>query len=341
MSQKTVDLRSDTITKPTDEMREAMRDAEVGDDSFGDDPTVNRLQTMAAERLGMEAAVFVPTGSMGNGLAILLHTKPGERIICHTRAHVMARDPFFRTAGIEPVNFDADFGVITPAELQAIVDTAQSDGRPSLLCLENSHNFSGGNAWLLQEVEAISAAARASGLKLHMDGARLFNSCVALGVEAAEYARHVDSVMFCVSKGLSAPVGSLLCGSSDFVAEARALRSGIGGAMRQAGIVAAAGIMALEKMVDRLVKDHEHARLLCEGLSTIDGISPRQPPRPTNFVMVNTRELGHSSAELKLRLESEGVRSIERPPHDLRLVIHRHIGGEDLEYTIEAFRRMQ
>ena len=338
MPERIVDLRSDTTTRPTAEMRAAMESAEVGDDAFGEDPTVNRLQALAAEKVGMEAALFVPTGSMGNGLALLVHTEPGDTIFCHERSHVMGRKPFFRTAGIAPRTFAAEFGVISPDELMALVE--MPGGRPSAVCIENSHNFSGGCAWLPEEVKTATTAARDHGLKIHMDGARLFNSCVALGVDASDYCRHVDSVMFCVSKGLSAPVGSLLCGNTEFVESARVLRSGIGGTMRQAGIVAAAGIVALEKMVDRLAEDHEHARQLCEGLRAIDGITPRQPPHPTNFVMVNATRLGWSSGDLKGRATAEGVLVIERPPDDLRLVLHRHIDRVDVEFTVEAFRRI-
>ena len=339
MAKRTVELRSDTTTRPTDEMREAMRDAEVGDDAFGEDPTVNRLQDLAAAKLGMEAALLLPSGSMANGLALLLHTEPGDTFFSHQYGHVMGRQPFHVTGGITPCPFATEFGVLDGDLLTELVQTVRDrDGNPSLLCIENSHNFSGGYAWRPDEVETAATAARTHGLKIHMDGARLFNSCVALGVEAPEYARHVDSVMFCVSKGLSAPVGSLLCGGADFIAAARTLRSGIGGTMRQAGIIAAAGIVALENMVDRLAQDHEHARLLCEGLQTVDGINPRQPPNPTNFVMVEATGLGWSSAELSERVEAQGLKVIERPPNDLRLVLHRHITRDDVAYAVEAFR---
>ena len=341
MTERTVDLRSDTTTRPTEQMRQAMRAAEVGDDSFGEDPTVNRLQGLAATILGMEAAVFVPSGTMGNGLALLVHTNPSDTILCHEKAHIMGRELFHRAAGIVPQTFATEFGVLLPDELAELMQiAARSAAKPSLLCLENSHNFSGGYAWSPAEVAAAANAARDCGLKIHMDGARIFNSCVALGVEAREYCRHVDSVMFCVSKGLSAPIGSLLCGSADFIEAARRLRSGLGGTMRQAGIAAAAGIVALESMVDRLAEDHEHARLLCEGLRTIDGLTSRQPPNPTNFVMVDATELGWSSADLRDRVNSAGVQVIERPPHDLRLVLHRHIGRDDVEFAVEAFRRI-
>lgn len=339
MAERIVDLRSDTTTRPTDEMREAMKLAEVGDDAFGEDPTVNRLQDLAAHKLGMEAALLLPTGSMANGLALLLHTQPGDTFFCHERAHVMGRQPFHTTGGVTPHTFATPFGVINPDLLAGLIEATRAEGgNPSLLCIENSHNFSGGYAWQLEEVEAATTAARSHNLKIHMDGARLFNSCVSLGIDAGDYAKHVDSVMFCVSKGLSAPVGSLLCGRANFIEEARTLRSGIGGTMRQAGTIASAGIIALEKMVDRLADDHEHAKLLCQGLLTINGITPRQPPNPTNFVMANATELEWSSEELSERLQTHGVLAIQRPPHDLRLVLHRHLTGDDVDYTIEAFR---
>ena len=340
MADKTVDLRSDTTTRPTAEMRDAMKAAEVGDDAFGEDPTVNLLQEKAAERLGMEAALLVPSGTMGNGLALMVHTEPGGTFLSHERGHVMGRTPFHTAAGIEPRTFATEFGVIAPDELAGLVQQDRSTGgNPGLLCIENSHNHSGGYAWLPEEVEAAAGAARDLGLKVHMDGARMFNSCVALGVEAPQYAGHVDSVMFCVSKGLSAPVGSLLCGSRAFIDRARKVRSSIGGTMRQAGTVAAAGIIALDRMVDRLAEDHRHARMLFEELDGIAGISPRQPPNPTNFVMVDALDLGWSSSDLGERVGAEGVLAIERPPNDLRLVLHRHLGTEDVEFAVEAFAR--
>ena len=341
MADRTVDLRSDTTTRPTAEMRAAMQAAEVGDDAFGEDPTVNLLQEKAAERLGMEAALLVPTGTMGNGLALLVHTEPGGTFLSHERGHVMGRAPFHTAAGIEPRTFATEFGVIAPDELAGLVQSDRAaGGNPSLLCLENSHNHSGGYAWLPEEVAAAAGAAHDLGLKVHMDGARLFNSCVALGVEPRQYAGQVDSVMFCVSKGLSAPVGSLLCGSGEFIDKARKVRSSIGGTMRQAGTVAAAGIIALDRMVDRLAEDHRHAGMLCEGLAEIEGITPRQPPNPTNFVMVDAAGLGWSSSDFGEQVAAEGVLAIQRPPNDLRLVLHRHLGPEDVELAIEAFARV-
>ena len=321
-------------------MRAAMQTAAVGDDAFGEDPTVNLLQEKAAERLGMEAALLVPSGTMGNGLALLVHTEPGDTFLSHERGHVMGRVPFHTAAGVEPRTFATEFGVIAPYELTDLVQKDRAAaGKPSLLCLENSHNHSGGYAWLPEEVAAAAGAARDLGLKVHMDGARMFNSCVALGIEPPQYAGHVDSVMFCVSKGLSAPVGSLLCGSGEFIDKARKVRSSIGGTMRQAGTVAAAGIIALDRMVDRLAEDHLHARLLCEGLARIEGIAPRQPPNPTNFVMVDATGLGWSSSDFGERVAAEGVLAIQRPPNDLRLVLHRHLGPEDVELAIEALAR--
>tara|TARA_B100000686_G_scaffold302415_1_gene338472 strand:- start:1291 stop:2328 length:1038 start_codon:yes stop_codon:yes gene_type:complete len=336
-----VDFRSDTTTQPTDEMRAAMQAADVGDDAFGEDPTVNRLQDLAAEKMGMAAALLLPSGTMANGLAMLVHTTPGDIFFSHERGHVMGRVPFHKTGGIAPMTFGTEYGVVGRKELTAMMESVDGDsGKPSLLCIENTHNHSGGYAWLPSEVATAAAAARDCGLKIHMDGARLFNSCVAMGVEAEQYACHVDSVMFCVSKGLSAPVGSLLCGDHDFIEQARKLRSGIGGTMRQAGTVAAAGIVALETMVDRLSEDHENARLLYEGLQTIDGISPRQPPNPTNFVMVHAANLGWSSADLSQRVSDEGLKVIERRPNDLRLVLHRHLTRDDVDYAVEVFRKV-
>ena len=339
-----IDLYSDTSTLPTPEMRDYMCRAEVGDEQKGEDPTVNELQDMVAKLLGKEAAVFLPSGTMCNQIAFAVHCNPGDLVLVDRSAHPLISESggtaVMASCTLYPI--DGERGQYTPEQMQQIMDAATRYW-PGIsgISVEQTTNRPGGFIWPLEQMRAVCAFAREQGAFTHMDGARLLNAVVATGIPATEYTATFDSVWIDLSKGLGAPVGGVLAGSSDFIGEAWQWKQRIGGAMRQAGIVAAAGIVALEKMVDRLVKDHEHARLLCEGLSTIEGISPRQPPRPTNFVMVNTRELGYSSAELKLRLESEGVRSIERPPHDLRLVIHRHIGGEDLEYTIEAFRRMQ
>ena len=341
MSERTVDLRSDTVTLPTQEMKEAMMEAALGDDGYGEDATVNRLQELAAEKLGMEAGLYVPSGTMGNACALFTHTRSGDDVFFEERAHLFAgaRGEFAVLNGVKPHPMQAEFGVIQPEQLDEVINS-EDVSQPSLLCIENTHNGSGGSAWTPAEVEAISTAARTHEMKIHMDGARIFNAVIAHGVDMKDYTQHIDSVMFCVSKGLSAPVGSLLCGSRSFIDEADAVRKRMGGGMRQAGIIAAAGIVALEKMVDRLAEDHENARLLCPGLAEIEGIKVQRPPTPTNFAMVNVEELGWRSESLIEKWKTRGILANPRPPAGARLVAHRHITHDDVTYVVDATRRL-
>ena len=289
----TVDLRSDTLTHPTERMRQAMHAAEVGDDTFGDDPTVQRLEAMAAERLGKEAAVYVPSGSMGNSTALITYLEIGARsgggrpalAVHETHAHMFSsdRDRFARALfPVESASVDTEWGVLTPDHLQQAI-AAHPGAEPRLLCIENTHNYTGGGAVTPAQVNAVTGAAHAAGMRVHCDGARLFNAAVAQGLTAAELVEQVDSVMFCVSKGLSAPVGSMLCGDAAFIEAARDTRKIHGGSMRQAGVIAAAGIVSLEVMVDRLAEDHVHAARLRPGSepSTASRWSSRRS-RPTS-----------------------------------------------------------
>jgi threonine aldolase len=338
---RTVDLRSDTITKPTDAMWDAMHHAEVGDDVYGEDPTVARLQEMAAAKVGMEAALYVPSGTMANTCAMLAHTHPGEEMIAEELAHVYCWEAgtYANIAGLTVRSVKGDHGIFTRQQFE---DTLRPPNphfpRTTLLCLENSHNNAAGAVWSVEEMAAVADVARARGMRVHLDGARVFNAAITLGVDARQIAATVDSVMFCVSKGLSAPVGSLLCGTREFVDEAHRARKRLGGAMREAGVIAAAGIVALETMVDRLAEDHETARLLEEGLSAIDGIAARRAPRPTNIVMVDVAGLGWTSAELIERWTVAGIKCNPRPPHGVRLVTNRHVSAEDVAYVLEVTR---
>jgi threonine aldolase len=341
MLERTVDLRSDTVTLPTEEMKEAMVNAVLGDDGYNEDATVNRLQELAAEKVGMEAALYILSGTMGNACALLAHTRPGDDVFFEERAHMFAgeRGEFAALNGLTRHPMKAEFGVIQPEQLKEVIrsgDTVQ----PSLVCIENTHNGSGGAAWAPAAVEAVSRTARAHGMKLHTDGARIFNAATAHGVDVKEYIRHVDSVMFCVSKGLSAPVGSLVCGNRRFINEAQRVRKRLGGSMRQAGVIAAAGIVALEKMVDRLAEDHEIARLLCEGLAEIESIKVQHPPTPTNFAMLNVGGLGWSANDLVEKWKTYGILANPRPPAGARLVAHRHITAEDVGYVVDTTRRL-
>ena len=257
------------------------------------------------------------------------------------RAHLFAgaRGEFAVLNGVRPHPMQAEFGVIQPEQLDEVINS-EAVSQPSLLCIENTHNGSGGSAWAPAEVETVSKAARAHGLKIHMDGARIFNAVVAHRVDVKDYTRYIDSAMFCVSKGLSAPVGSLLCGSRSFIDDADSVRKRLGGGMRQAGIIAAAGVVALEKMVDRLADDHEIAHLLCSGLEEIEGIRIQRPPTPTNFAMVNVEGLRWHSESLIEKWKACGILANPRPPAGARLVVHRHITREDVTYVVDATRRL-
>ena len=341
MSDRTVDLRSDTTTRPTAAMFEAMARAAVGDDAFGEDPTVRRLQQKAAGMLGKEAALYVPSGTMGNSCALIAHAGEGDAVFFEERAHLFggSRRSSWKLAGAAPHPLQAELGVPDPRQLEEAVGGARAQGqRPALVCIENTHNHSGGHAWSPGQVEAVAGQSRELGMKVHMDGARLFNAAVAMGVEAREYASQADSVMFCLSKGLSAPVGSMLCGPAEFVERARAVRSSLGGTMRQAGVIAAAGLVALEGMVGRLAEDHRRARVLCRALQGLDGLAAFQPPNPTNFVMLESAAPGQPAKALCDALRARGVLGLARPPAKVRLALHRHIGDDDVEFTAAAVR---
>ncbi len=343
MSDKTIDLRSDTITLPTEAMREAMAGAPLGDDVYGEDPSVNRLQELAAEKVGMEAALYVPSGTMGNACALMTHTHWGDEVLFEEQAHLYYWEAgtYASLAGLSARLVAGEHGVITADQVRETIRADNPHFAPlKVVCIENTHNNHAGHAWSVAEVAAVSSACREHGLKLHVDGARIFNAAIATGTTVPAYTQHVDSVMFCISKGLSAPVGSLLCGSRDFIDRAYRMRKRLGGAMRQAGVVAAAGVVALEQMVDRLAEDHAVARALAEGLGAIEGVEVIFPPRPTNILKVDLAALGWSAADLVAQWKARGVLCNPRPPHGARLVANRHVGLEDVKYVVEATRAM-
>jgi len=343
MPDRVVDLRSDTITRPTEQMWEAMRRADVGDDVYGEDPTVRRLEELAAAKVGMAAAVYVPTGTMGNTAALMAHTHAGEEVIFEALAHMYNWEAggYASLAGLASRCIPGQDGVITGAQLEeAIRGDDPHFPELSLVCLENTHNNAAGSCWLPEEMADVCQVAHRHGLKVHLDGARIFNAAVATGRDASEFARHVDSVMFCISKGLSAPVGSLVCGSAAVIDRVRRLRKRLGGGMRQAGVVAAAGIVALEAMVDRLGEDHANARALSEGLAAIDGFRTTLAPRPTNIAMVHVGDLDWTSDELIERWGALGIRCNARPPSSVRVVTNRHVTADDIAYVVEATRDM-
>ncbi len=337
---KTIDLRSDTVTLPTDEMRQAICLAELGDDVFGDDPTVNRLEQMAAERVGKEAAMLVPSGTMGNLAAILAQCGRGDEIIlgdsCHT--FIYEAGGVAALGGIHPRPLpNQPDGTLRLEDIEAAIrpDNAHFP-RTRLVCLENTHNRCSGAALTAEYTARVAALARRHGLAVHLDGARIFNAAVALGVDVRELTRPADSLSFCLSKGLAAPVGSVVCGTRDFVAEARRARKVLGGGMRQAGIIAAAGIVALDKMIDRLREDHDNARRLAQGIARIDGLSIDLKRVQTDIVFFDIAREGLMAEELVKRAAASGVRILSVAPQRLRAVTHYGITADDIDQAISV-----
>lgn len=343
MTQITVDLRSDTVTLPTGEMKEAMVSAALGDDVYGEDPTVNRLQEKAAALMGKEGALFLPSGTMGNLVALLTHTRPGDEVFVEQDAHVYYYEVggMARVAGVMPHPLSGVRGHLTGEILENALRSRDIHfPEPSLVCLENTHNRAGGTVMPLAQLEEVSRVARRTGLKLHMDGARIFNAAVALGVEAKEIACHVDSVMFSISKGLAAPVGSLLTGTEEFIARARKMRKLVGGGMRQAGVLAAAGLVALEGIEERLLRDHLLARELACGLSKIPGIFIDPFQVETNIAVFDlNRKLG-SAGQLVNKIREKGILSSAFGPQTIRFVTHYQIKPEDVAWTVKAVRQV-
>jgi threonine aldolase len=322
-----IDLRSDTVTRPTLEMRAAMAAAEVGDDVYGEDPTVNLLERRAAEIFGREAALFVPTGTMGNQIAIRLLTQPGQEVIAESRAHIldyeMATTAVFSGCLIRAV--PAEGGILTWKQIEpAISPYGGFRAATGLIEIENTHNLAGGRCSHLDILEEIWAGAKAYGLPLHCDGARIFNAAVALGVDVRTLTRGFDTVMFCLSKGLGAPVGSMLVGSAQRIARARVFRKALGGGMRQAGVLAAAGLIALEEGPGRLGEDHANARLLAEALKNTEGVAIDLETVETNIVIFRLTA-GTGAAELVARLKARGVLAGAFGPDAIRLVTHRDV----------------
>jgi threonine aldolase len=337
----TVDLRSDTVTQPTPAMREAMYQADVGDDVYGEDPTVNRLERMAAERLGKEAALFVTSGTMGNLVALLTHCGRGDQVILGDQSHTFLFEQGGMAAlgGITPHPIpNQDDGTLQLEDIEGAIRPDNPHFPVSrLVCLENTHNMCNGTPLSAQYTARVAQLAQSHGLKVHLDGARIFNAAAALGVDAGEVVRDVDSVMFCLSKGLCAPVGSMVCGSADFIAKARRARKVVGGGMRQAGIIAAAGVVALEQMTDRLVEDHDRAKRLAEGLAEIRGIDVS--PVSTNILYFEvTDEDEKSPEEIGAALAERGVLVNSRGGRRFRAVTHYWIDDSDIERAIRAMR---
>lgn len=339
MTTKAIELRSDTFTLPTPEMRRAIAEAELGDDVFREDPTVNRLEAMAAERLGKEAALLTASGTMSNLVALLSHCQRGDEVLLGTEAHILHFEAVGGAAlgGLElrPIPNDSR-GCIDPAAIEEAVRPPDiHQPRTGLLCLENTQNRCGGTVLSEADLEAMAQVARRWGFPVHLDGARVFNAAVALAVPVAQLVRPVDSVAFSLCKGLACPVGSVLCGSAEFIQRARRYRKMVGGGMRQAGIIAAAGIVALETMIDRLAEDHENARLLAQGLAAIPGLRLVPPQVDSNMVFVTLD--GVNSFELTSRLSRAKVLCLPEAGR-VRLVTHYGIERADIEEAVERIR---
>jgi len=334
-----IDLRSDTVTKPDAEMRRAMAEAEVGDDLFGEDPTVRRLEEEGAAAVGMEAGLFVPSGTMGNEIALHLLGRPGGEVICDTESHLVWFEVAAMAAlsGLLPRTVPAVRGLLDPAAVEAAVAPDQVwRGRTVLIEVENTHNMAGGTVYDRPRLEAILAVARRHGLPAYLDGARLFNAAVALDVPAADLAAGFDALMFSLSKGLGAPIGSLLCGSRDFIREARRVRKMFGGAMRQVGVVAAAGLIALRKGPARLAGDHENAARLARALAELPGIELDPASVQTNIVIFRVTQ-GTAQA-LVARLKESGILTVAIAADKVRFVTHRDVSRAQIDQAIETIR---
>jgi threonine aldolase len=341
---KIVDLRSDTMTRPTPAMSKAMAGAEVGDDVFGEDPTVNKLEAMAAERMGKEAALYVASGTMGNLVSLLAHCGRGEEIILGSLSHTFFFEQGGSAAvgGIHPRTIpNQPDGTLPLPEIEAAIRTDNVHfPQTKLIVLENTHNLCSGYPLNIDYMQAVGDIARRHDLKIHVDGARFFNAATALGVAPDKLAAEADSVSFCLSKGLAAPVGSVVCGSRDFIAKARRARKVVGGGMRQAGVLAAAGIVALTEMVDRLADDHANARKLAEGLAEMPGISIDPNQIHTNIVYFEAKREDMTVEELVKRLDDNGARMLPVGPGRIRAVTHYHISPDDIDYVLGVFAKV-
>jgi len=339
--EKNLDFRSDTVTLPTPEMREAAANAPLGDDVYSEDPTVNRLERLAAEMLGKEAGLFVASGTQGNAVSVLAHTQRGDEVILEARSHIYMNEVggLAVMGGLMPRTIPGDLGWMRPEDLEAALRPPNIHfPRTSLVCVENTHNAAGGIPLTPDQMEADWEVAKRHGLGVHLDGARVFNAAVALGVDVKDLTRYADSVMLCLSKGLAAPVGSVVAGTEEFIGRARKYRKMLGGGMRQAGIIAAPGIIALTKMVDRLAEDHENARLLAEGLSQMKGIRVLNPVR-TNMVYIDVSGLGWTGREWVEACARLGWKSRGRST-TIRLCTHYGIEREDIETFLDGILKL-
>ena len=337
-----IDLRSDTVTKPTERMRRAMFEAEVGDDIYGEDPTANRLEEIAADMLGMDDALFVSSGTMGNLVSVLAHCGRGDEMILGDRSHIFIAEQGGSAAlgGVHSRTLrNQPDGTL---DLDEVADAIRADNPhypiSRLLCIENTQNFCGGRALSLEYMDAAGALAHQNGLKLHVDGARLFNAAVKLNASPARLLQNADSVSICLSKGLAAPIGSIVAGDQAFVDKARRMRKIVGGATRQAGVIAAAGIVAITEMVERLADDHDNAQKLAKGLSRFDGIDIDPQDVETNLVFFNVNHPDFSASELSAALQERGVLISATGKNRMRAVLNYHISSNDVDRVLDLFK---
>jgi len=337
---KIIDLRSDTVTLPTPTMRDAIYHAELGDDVYGEDPTTNRLETMASDQTGKEAALLVPSGTMGNLICALGHCGRGEEVILGDKSHMFLNESGGMSAlgGIQPhIIPNLPDGTMRLEDIEgAIRGNNIHFPRTRLICLENTHNRCNGAPLTAEYIDSVAALAKGRGISVHLDGARIFNAAVALGVNVKELTHSVDSLIFCLSKGLSAPVGSMVCGSREFIAEALRTRKVLGGGMRQTGVITAAGTIALEQMVDRLTEDHINARCLAEGIAQIPGLSIDPARMRTNIIYFDLVSDRLTADEFMTQLGQKGIKLLHTEPSRFRMVTHYGISSEDIDAALVA-----
>jgi threonine aldolase len=341
-SETMIDLRSDTVTKPTVEMRKAMAEAEVGDDVYGEDPTVNRLEELAAEMFNKEAALFVASGTMGNQVSIMAHTQRGDEVILEADSHIFWYEAGAMSvlSGVMPHPIKGNNGAMDPEEVRRAIRPKDIHfPRTSLISIENTHNRSGGRVVPLENFKAIYEIAKQFDMNVHIDGARIFNAAIASNVPVKEYAKYADSLMFCLSKGLCAPVGSIVVGSKEFIERARKARKILGGGMRQAGVLAAAGIVALTKMVDQLREDHENAKFLAVKLREI-GYMVNPEEVETNMVILRTDNLRVNAHQLLKAMKERGVLAVAFSDSSIRLVTHNDVSRNDILRALDVLEKL-
>jgi len=337
------DFRSDTVTKPTDRMRKAMYEAEVGDDVLGDDPTVKKLEEIAAEKIGKESALFVPSGSMGNAICVKLWTKEGDEVIVEERSHIynIELGNLSVISRVLPRPVPSRRGEMAPIDVErAIRKKGLTSNETSLICLENTHNFWSGAVVSVENFREIRKIAQRNNIKIHLDGARIFNASIAKKIPVTEWTSLVDSVMFCLSKGLSAPIGSIVAGSKEFIEEARRVRKLLGGGMRQVGVVASAGIVALQEMIERLEEDHILAKKLANGLAEIKGVELDPKDVETNIIIFKIKRNGISAPKFVEMLKEKGILALSISEDEVRFCTHKDVNEKDVERALKACREI-